>query len=129
MAGRAIVPPEFRTACEQLKMSPAIVSGNHVFLTGVTGSDAKGVMPDDPAAQIRGAFDKIGIVLREAGLTHEAIVEMTTSHVGLRAHFDLFDSIRLEYLTEPFPAWTAVEMAQMRREGAIVEIRVIAAID
>jgi enamine deaminase RidA (YjgF/YER057c/UK114 family) len=129
MAGRAIVPPEFRTACEQLKMSPAIVSGNHVFLTGVTGSDAKGVMPDDAATQIHGAFDKIGIVLREAGLTHEAIVEMTTYHVGLRAHFDLFDSIRLEYLTEPFPAWTAVEVAQMRREGAIVEIRVIAAID
>ena len=41
MTIRAIVPPEFRAAAERAKMSPAIVSGGHVFLTGVTGSDAE----------------------------------------------------------------------------------------
>jgi enamine deaminase RidA (YjgF/YER057c/UK114 family) len=126
MAKRAIIPPEFRAAADQLKMSPGIVSGDHVFLTGVTGSDAHGQMPDDAGAQIRNAFDKIGSVLRAGGLTFRSIVEMTTYHVGLRDHFDLFDAIRLEYLDEPYPAWTAVEVAGLRREGAIVEIRVIA---
>jgi enamine deaminase RidA (YjgF/YER057c/UK114 family) len=126
MARRAIVPPEYRAAAEHLKMSPAIVSGDHVFLTGVTGSDAHGHMPDDPETQFRSAFDKIGLVLRADGLTLDAIVEMTTYHVGLRDHFDLFDRIRLECLSEPYPAWTAVEVAGLRREGAIVEVRVIA---
>jgi len=44
-------------------------------------------------------------------------------------HFDLFNTIRLEYLKDPYPAWTAVEVAGLRREGAIVEIRVIANTD
>ena len=110
-------------------MSPAIVSGGHVFLTGMTGGDADGRMPEDPAAQMRNAFDKIGAILREADLSFGSIVEMTTYHIGLRAHFDLFDSIRLDYLQQPWPAWTAVEVAGLRREGAIIEIRVIASAD
>jgi enamine deaminase RidA (YjgF/YER057c/UK114 family) len=126
MAKRAIVPPEFRAAADQLKISPGIVSGDHVFLTGITGSDARGQMPGDAETQIRNAFDKVGSVLRAGGLTFRSIVEMTSYHVGLRDHFDLFDAIRLEYLDEPYPAWTAVEVAGLRREGAIVEIRVIA---
>ncbi len=126
MTTRAIVPPEFRATAEQLKMSPAILSGDHLFLTGVTGSDTHGHMPEDPQSQMRNAFDKIEIVLREAGLTCGSVVEMTTYHVGLRSHFDLFDKIRLEYFHQPYPAWTAVEVAGLRREGAVVEIRIIA---
>lgn len=129
MTRRAIVPPAFRAAAEQAKMSPGLVSGNHVFLTGVTGSDADGHMPEDPEAQMRSAFEKIGLVLGEAGLTFRSMVEMTSYHVGLRDHFDLFDTVRLDYLTAPYPAWTAVEVAGLRREGAIVEIRVIANTD
>lgn len=126
MSKRAIVPPEFQSACEELKMSPAVLSGDFVFLTGVTGSDIQGRMPDDPEAQFRKAFEKIEVVLRETGLTLQSIVEMTTYHVGLRDHFDLFDSIRLECFDAPYPAWTAIEAGGLRREGAIVEIRVIA---
>ncbi|MGL4438153.1 MAG: RidA family protein [Bosea sp. (in: a-proteobacteria)] len=128
MITRALVPPAFRAASEKLRFSPGVLSGSHVFLTGQTGSAPDGRMPDDPATQFRNAFDKIGLVLNEAELSFDAIVEMTTYHVGLREHFDLFDVIRLEYVTEPYPAWTAVEVAGLRREGALVEIRVIAQI-
>lgn len=125
-AKRAVVPPEFRAAADRVKMSPAIVSGEHIFLTGVTGTDANGQMPNDPEAQFRNAFERIDTVLRAEGLTLQSVVEMTTYHVGLREHFDLFNSVRLEYLGEPYPAWTAVEAGGLRREGAIVEIRIIA---
>ncbi|WP_419907681.1 RidA family protein [Hoeflea sp.] len=126
MTRKAIIPPALRAAAGQLKMSPAILSGNHLFLTGSTGGDADGVMPDDPENQMRNAFDKIGHILDEAGVGFDAIVEMTTYHVGLREHFELFDKVRLDYCAAPYPAWTAVEVAGLRREGAIVEIRVIA---
>ncbi len=126
---RAVFPPAFRAAAARAKMSPAIVSGGHVFFTGVTGSDAEGRIPADPEAQFRAAFEKIGAVLREAGLGFGALVEMTSYHVGLRQHFALFDKVRLDYLYEPYPAWTAVEVAGLRREGAVVEIRVVAAIE
>jgi enamine deaminase RidA (YjgF/YER057c/UK114 family) len=128
MTKRAIVPPAFQAAAEGAKMSPAILSGDHLFFTGVTGGDARGQMPADPDAQMRNAFDKIRLVLGEAGLGFDAVVEMTTYHVGLRDHFELFDAIRLEHFQPPYPAWTAVEVAGLRREGAIFEIRVIAAL-
>jgi len=128
MTKRTIMPPEYRAAAEQLKLSPALISGNHVFLTGITGSDANGKMPDDPETQIRNAFDKIGLVLRHADLTFGAIVEMTSYHVGIGDHFDLFAEVRAEYVQEPYPAWTAVEVAGLRRKGAIVEVRVIASL-
>ena len=51
MTKRPIIPPKYRAAAEQLKLSPALMSGNHVFLTGVTGADAGGQMPDDPASK------------------------------------------------------------------------------
>tara|TARA_E500000318_G_scaffold82358_1_gene77717 strand:+ start:123 stop:521 length:399 start_codon:yes stop_codon:yes gene_type:complete len=129
MAKRAIVPPALRAASEQLNMSPAILSGGHVFLTGATGGDLQGQMPDDPAAQMRNAFDKMKLILEEAGLSLQSMVEMTTYHVGLRDHFEIFDAVRLEYLEAPYPAWTAVEVAGLRREGAVIEIRAVASID
>ena len=84
-------------------------------------------MPDSIEEQFRQAFEKIGAILREAGLGFDSIVEMTSYHVGLRDHFDRFCAIRAAYVSEPFPAWTAVEVAGLRREGAVVEIRVVAA--
>jgi len=38
------------------------------------------------------------------------------------------NQFRRAYVRDPFPAWTAVEVAGLRREGALVEIRVIAAL-
>jgi enamine deaminase RidA (YjgF/YER057c/UK114 family) len=128
MARRALYPAGSRATADRLGVSPGIVSGGHVFLTGVTGSGQDGAMPTDPDAQFRAAFEKIGAVLREAGLGFHAIVEMTSYHVGLREHFDGFSAIRSDYVAEPYPAWTAVEGAALRREGAVVEIRVVAAI-
>ena len=129
MAKRAIIPPKLRTAAEQPNFSPAIVSVNHVFLTGSTGGDLAGKTPEKPAEQFRNAFDKIELVLREAGLIFQSVVKMTTYHIGLREHFDLFDEIRLEYFDAPYPAWTAVEVAGLRRESAVVEIRIISCTD
>ena len=126
MPPKAIIPPGSAQAAAQLALSPGVLSNGHLFVTGMTGSTAQGTMPDDPETQFRSAFDKIGAVLAEAGLGFDAVVEMTTYHVGLRAHFDLFAAVRRSYVKDPFPAWTAVEVAGLRREGALVEIRVIA---
>ena len=86
-------------------------------------------MPEELEAQFRQAFEKIGSVLQEAGLDFSSIIEMTSYHVGMRDHFEVFNAIRSEYVSEPFPAWTAVEVAGLRREGAVVEIKVVATID
>lgn len=126
---KALFPAGSRTTADRIKLSPGIISGNHVFVTGMTRSSPDGTMPHRLEDQFRQAFEKIGAVLREARLDLSAVVEMTTYHVGLRDHFDLFCAVRSEFVSEPFPAWTAIEVAGLRREGAVVEIRVIAALD
>lgn len=107
-------------------VSPGVFSNGHLFVTGMTGSSDDGSMPEKVDAQFRQAFGKIGTVLAEAGLDYCDIVEMTTFHVGLRDHFDAFNRIKGEFLVAPYPAWTAIEVAALRRESALVEIRVIA---
>jgi enamine deaminase RidA (YjgF/YER057c/UK114 family) len=103
MTRTALIPAAARTMANQMKLSPGIVSGNHVFLTGMTGSGPDGAMPKDLDDQFRQAFEKIGAVLREAGLGFDAIVEMTSYHIGLRDHFDrLAQSARIMFQTR-FP--------------------------
>lgn len=129
MKKTALFPPGSQSQAAQIKVSPGILSGDHVFLTGVTGSLPDGSVPASVEDQFRIAFEKIGSVLAEAGVGHEAIVEMTTYHVGIHDHFELFNDIRCEYVSEPFPAWTAVEVVSLRRPGAVVEIRVVARVE
>ena len=128
MTRRVLVPPELRAACSRAGMSPGVVSHNHVFLTGVTGAGADGSMPSGAVDQFNACFAKIAAVLAEADLGLEAIVEMTSYHVELRDHFEAFDAVRRAHLSDPYPAWTAVEVAGLRRVGAVVEIRIVAAL-
>ena len=128
MTRRALIPKGAEGAVEAMKLSPGVVSNGHVFVTGMTGSLADGSMPDDPATQFRSAFDKIAAVLAEADLTCADIVDMTSYHVGIADHFDLFSAVQAEYVAEPYPAWTAVEVAGLRRPGALVEVKVTAAL-
>ncbi|MBO6604647.1 RidA family protein [Rhodophyticola sp.] len=123
---RAIFPEGVAEAARAAGMSPAICSGTHLFLTGITGSGPDGAMSADPVAQFRAVFEKAAGVLDAAGLTLDALVEMTSYHIGLRDHFEAFDTLRREVLSEPYPAWTAVEVAGLRRPGAVVEVRFIA---
>ncbi len=126
MPKRALIPDGSEPAVQALHISPGLAAGDLVFVTGMTGSNPDGTMPDALEDQFRQAFRKIEAVLREDGLGMDAIVDMTSYHVGLQDHFDAFNAIRAEFVTVPYPAWTAVEVAGLRRAGAVVEIRVIA---
>jgi len=126
MKHTAIIPKEMKSYSDDWRMSPGIISNGHVFLTGFTGVEKDGNLSSDQETQMRNAFEEIGHVLREANLDFGCLVEMTTYHIGLREHLELFKSVRAEYVREPYPAWTAIEVAGFVREGAIVEIRVIA---
>jgi len=123
---KAIVPAGLDTYVSDWKMSPGLEHDGFVFMTGFTGASTDGRYSDDHAEQIEAVFAKIGAVLKEAELGFEHLVEMTSYHVGLRDHLDQFQSIRAKYVQEPFPAWTAIEVAGFVREGAVVEITCIA---
>ncbi|XHE53776.1 Rid family hydrolase (plasmid) [Phaeobacter sp. BS23] len=95
-------------------------------MTGFIGDSPNGHHYDDSAEQIESVFAKMRAVLEQAGFDFQHLVEMTNYHVGLRDHLDKLKCIRANYVKEPFPAWTAIEVAGFVRDGAIVEIQCIA---
>ena len=123
---KPIVPVPLQSYVRDWRMSPGLEHDGFVFMTGFTGAGPDGELSDDAGEQIEHAFAKVGLVLDEAGLRWEHIVEMTSYHVGLRDHLDLFKGIRTRFVREPYPAWTAIEVAGFVREGAVVELRCIA---
>lgn len=126
MTKTAIIPSDLQSYYDDWHMSPGLLCDGFVFFTGFTGSRADGTLAEDPETQIRDAFAKVHSVLEAGGMGFEHLVEMTSYHVGLRDHLEIFKSVRDSYVVEPYPAWTAIEVAGFVREGAIVEIRVVA---
>jgi len=106
--------------------SPAIECRGFIFVSGCTGTMDNGTVPEGITAQTRQAFSRIKISLDEAGVNFSDIVEMTTYHVGLNSHLDKFIAVKNEFISEPYPAWTAIGVTELASEGAIVEIKIIA---
>lgn len=107
-------------------MAPGSEVDGFVFLTGFNGMGLDGVVSTDAAEQIETAFDQIFSVLEEAGLDATHIVEVTSYHIGLREHLEVFKTIWAQRMYEPYPAWTAIEVAGFASDGVIVEMRVVA---
>ncbi len=123
---RPIVPAAMQAYYDDWRMSPGLACQGFLFLTGFTGVTPEGRLASDPEEQIREAFQQVQSVLREGGIDFGHVVEMTSYHVGLKEHLEIFKRVRAEFVREPYPAWTAIEVADFVTEGVIVEVRVIA---
>ncbi|MEM7723883.1 MAG: Rid family hydrolase [Pseudomonadota bacterium] len=122
-----IAPEALAEAVAASGFSPAVRAGDLIFLTGATGGTPGGKMPDTALAQLDAILTKLDTILNAANLPREAVVEMTSYHLHphLRDTFDALNTRLREVLGTPLPAWTAVEVAGLRRPGALLEIRFI----
>jgi aminoacrylate peracid reductase len=110
--------------------SPATRVGNLVFLSGTTGTDDEGniVGPGDIVAQTRRIFEKFSLILQSAGGSLSNIVE-TTDYVLSLEEYKKTAALRRElFKGPPWPAATGVVVAGLIREGALIEIKGIAAL-
>jgi len=123
---KTIVPKQFSHYYNDLHFAPAVASQGLVFCSGVTGTRPDGSISDNPEIQFRDTFKTVNLYLFEAGLSFDDVVEMTTYHVGLREHLEVFKAVKDEFVKEPYPAWSAIGVSEFITEGALVEIRVIA---
>jgi len=123
---KMLVPPEFSAVPDQWHFAPVLDTGEFLFISGITGVHADLSVSDDPEVQFRDTFRFLAKHLEAAGLTLNHIVEMTTYHVGLREHLKTFQQVKDEFITTPYPAWTAIGVSELITQGTLVEIRVIA---
>ncbi len=123
---QVIIPDALKDAVAATGFSPAIRAGDFLFMTGATGGRADGTMPESPADQTRIALGKAQVVLAAAGADEADVVEMTSYHLDIGTTFDPVQTALEQIFTPPLPAWTAVEVAGLRRPGALVEFRLVA---
>ena len=123
---RTVAALEFVHYPEEWHLSPALDTGEFVFLSGQTGCRPDNTVAADPEPQFREAFEFLKANLAAADLTFGDVVEMTTYHVGLRRHLATFTRVKDEYVFTPYPAWTAIGVTELISEGTLLEIRVIA---
>lgn len=96
-----------------------------LFSVRVLPVAARKSVADDPEQQFRDAFQMLGETLAAANMSFKNIVEMTTHHVDLRRHLLAFVRAKNEHMLAPFPAWSAIETAELITEDTLVGIRVI----
>lgn len=123
---KVVVTPEFAHFPNDWHLSPGIDDGDYVFFSGITGTRPDLTVSSDPETQFRDTFQYLKKNLAQAELDFNDIVEMTTYHVGLRKHLDKFVKVKDEFVSSPFPAWTAIGVSELVTEGTLLEIRVIA---
>ena len=113
-------------AYDRFHFSEAVESGGLLFCSGIIGTGPKGRVPEDITEEFRNAWQGVGALLAAAGLSYEHIVECTTYHVQLQKHLPTFMSVRDQFLSEPWPAWTAIGITELAIPGAHAEIRITA---
>ena len=125
MTRDVIVPEAQKKQYDNFHFAPAVRSGGLVICSGQIGAGPKGI-PESAQEEFRNAWEGVGQILQEAGLSYEHIVEYTTFHVNMHDHLGDFMKVRDEFISEPWPAWTAIGCTELAIPGARVEIRVVA---
>lgn len=123
---KSIVPDEFKHYFDDWHFSPVIESDGTVYLSGVTAARKDKPISLDPEEQFHDAFYKLGVYLNAAGLTYDDILEMTTFHIDLRKHIDVFSKVKDSYINKPYPAWSAIGVLEFIPANALVEMRIVA---
>lgn len=120
-----IVPDSHRPTYDNWHFAPAVVHEGVAFLSGVIGVKPDGSCASDAEEQFTDLFEGIKVVLEEAGMGFDDIIEMTSYHTDMSS-LGTFSAVRDRYLSEPWPAWTAIGCTALALPGALAEVRVTA---
>lgn len=105
--------------------SQAVVANGMVYTSGQLGLDEKGVFQGTTAAeQAERAIQNLIAVLEEAGSSIDHVVK-TTVFLDDINDFAAVNEVYGKYFTKPYPARSAVEVANLPKGGK-VEIEAIA---
>lgn len=106
--------------------APAVQVGATVYCAGQVGRTAELQVIADPEAQFVAAWENLRLVLAEAGCTFEDVVEMTTYHVEMRRHMDVFRTVKDRLFPRGTCAWTCIGVSELAHPGLWVEIKCVA---
>jgi reactive intermediate/imine deaminase len=105
-------------------------SGTLVFVAGQIALDANGelVGAGDIAAQTRQVMENIRLALEAAGATFADVVRVVNYITDVEL-FGEMAAVRKEYLVEPYPASTLVEVSALLFPEVLIEVEAIAVVE
>lgn len=144
-----VIPPALQAVHDRWQFSPAMRAGGLIFCSGIIGTSPDGTPPADglagaqattanpaalaalvavrdPEAQFVTAFQALDAILQAAGAGLADVVALTSYHVQIARHMACFMQVRARFLSPPWPAWTAVEVAGLIVPDGLVELRAVA---
>jgi enamine deaminase RidA (YjgF/YER057c/UK114 family) len=128
MDREAIVPPDMEMIVERAGYVPAVRVAGLLFCAGQVGRDANMAVIANPEAQFETCWLNLSKVLAAASCCFDDIVEMTTYHVNMGQHMDLFRRVKNRVFPRGTCAWTCVGVSELAHPGLLLEIKVIAAL-
>lgn len=121
-----IVPASMQALAQRAGYAPAVVAGNTVYCAGQVGRTPDLQVIADPEAQFAACWDKLRLVLAQAGCTFDDVVDMTTYHVDMKQHMDVFRRVKDAVFPRGRCAWTCIGVAELAHPGLLVEVKCIA---
>jgi reactive intermediate/imine deaminase len=103
--------------------------GRLVFCAGAVAFDAEGevVGEGDIVAQTRQVMENLSAALEAAGATFADVVKVT-NYVTDASQWPQVLPVRAEYIPEPFPASTFVEVSALMFPELLIEIEAVAVV-
>ena len=128
MPKRDVVFPADRHALfEKHGYSPAVRSGDLLFVSGQVGARRDGSPEPDLAKQVQLAFDNLNGVLEAASCSFDDVVDVTVFVVDPEKNFEtVFPVLRQNFGDKPYPTLTGVGATWLA--GFLFEIKVVARI-
>ncbi|MFI0448301.1 RidA family protein [Actinomadura sp. 6N118] len=109
------------------RISQAIKAGGLIHVSGQAGIDEQGkTVSGDFLAQGRQAFANIERVLAEAGAGFGDVVKVGIFVTDMAANLDKVIQLREEFLSEPYPADTLLEISSLAQPDWQIEVEVTA---
>ncbi|KFE55159.1 RidA family protein [Pseudomonas syringae] len=129
MADRQIIiPASMSNIVERAGYVPAVKVGSTVYCAGQIGRTPQLEVIHNPEQQFIACWENLRIVLAEAGCTFEDVVEMTTFHVEMSRHMDVFRAVKDRLFPRGTCAWTAIGVSELAVSGLLLEIKCVAVV-
>ncbi len=124
--GEVIVPKEMKLIPERIGYAPGIKISGLLFCSGQIGRTQDLEVIVDPEAQFVAAWQNLAAVLRDGGCSFDDIVELTTYHVDMSEHLQLYKDVRDRFLPKARSTWTAIGVSTLADPALLLELKCIA---
>lgn len=121
-----IIPDEMQEIVSRAGYAPAVKVGDTIYVVGQIGRTKDLKIIHDPLEQFRAMWDNLRIVLEAAHCTFDDIVEMTSYHVEMSKHMDVFRTVKNEVFPKGTYAWTRIGVSELAHQGLLAEVKCVA---